>query len=287
MKLALLSFMRIKDDFSNQPFLMTLYVVGTSLCVMIFSIFWCNVPALAQKYQDDSEAQKKYSVVFQHTYDIYSEDFDFLYQYGIKEITATGLNNKTYHVLSDNKQTFPDIRSIGIVLNDINTDDENAKLIKDLSDYLDNNHYSANIETPYSDLSSRNEIGNIVRKITEITGIYIICLIGCASLFKYIFDVNTYENIIYSMVGASKIKVMIIAILESSILNFCCSVIAITLNIFLKDNLLQDSFDYKVVYTFGDYSFIVISTMILSFIVMIPFFIKYLREPIIKVKREL
>ena len=287
MKYILLSFMRIKDDFCNQPFLMSLYVIGTSLCVMIFSIFWCNVPALIQKYQENSESQKKYSIIFQQPYDINSTELDFLNKYGLKDITAIDFNNEKHSVTSDNSITLPDVHGITIILNDIIPDTVHAELVKDLSDYLDTCHYSANVVTPYSEPTSRNEISDIVRKISEISIIYIVCLIGCASLFKYIFDVNAYENIIYAMVGASKKKVMLTAVSESIILNFCCSAAAVALNILLKDNLLQDAFDYKIVYNFADYSFIMLSTIMLSVIIMVPFFIKYLKDPIIKIKREL
>lgn len=286
MKYLFLSLTRIKDDFYNQPFLMSLYVIGTTLSVMIFSIFWCNVPELIQKYQEISDAQKIYSIQFEKPYNVRSAELDFLYAYGIRSITVLSSDNEK-HTISDNSDTLSDVKIITVFMNGILSDNVNSKLVNELSDYIDENDYSANIVTPYSDMVSRDEVNTIVRKITEISIIYIVCLIGCACLFKYIFDMNTYENIIYAMVGASKKKVMLTAILESVILTFCCSLVAVLLNLLLKNNLLQNSFDYNIAYGFGDYSFIIISTLLLSFIIMLPFFIKYLREPIIKVKREL
>lgn len=286
MKYLLLSLMRIKEDFLSRPFLMTLYAIGTSISVLIFSIFWCNVPKLIEKYQENSESQRTYSIQFEKLYDIDMSGLEFLESYDVEKINIV----RTYDNIEEVKSGTKQLRQVGIlsvVLKNTIPDSVHAELVNDISDYIDKNDFRANIATPLSDMTLKNEINRIKLKIIETVILYIVCVIGCGSLFKYIFDINTYENIIYAMTGASKKSVVKIVVLESVILTFISSVISLLLNMLLKDNLLSAAFEYKISYNIGDYFLIMVSALLLSFVVMVPFFYRYLREPIIKVKREL
>ena len=50
MNIIKLAFMRIRDDFLNQRLLMTLYVLGTTICIFVFSVFWSSIPEMISQY---------------------------------------------------------------------------------------------------------------------------------------------------------------------------------------------------------------------------------------------
>lgn len=286
MRNIILAVMRIKDDFMNNPFLMFLYVLGSIVCVLIFSVFWGSVPNLIEEYNEISLSERTYTISFEQGENIKFEDFDFLNKYGISSITAEKSPEEKYS-LSNKDETFSDIYRVTIIFRSVLSDNSHAEMIKEISEKFYKQHKISEIATPYSDITSHKQISEIVQKIINISLIYLICFIACAYLFKYVFDTNTYENTVYSIIGASKKRVMVIVLIEAVILTLGCSLIALLLNVVLKDNILSDFAGSQAAFTIWDCLIIIGSALILSLVTMIPFFVKYLKNPIIETKREL
>ena len=109
----------------------------------------------------------------------------------------------------------------------------------------------------------------LLLKLLEAILIYAICFCGCAYLYKCVFDLNREQNVILSMLGASKRKVITICLLETSILT-------------ISGNLLADVsavFFYRL--DILAYIVILVSVVLLSALTTLPFFIPYIRKPIL------
>lgn len=121
-------------------------------------------------------------------------------------------------------------------------------------------------------------------EILRLCLMYVIGFAGCAVLFKYMFDLNRYENIVYSIVGSSKLKVTKIIFLEATVMSVISIIIAIILHISLYDCFFSLINRQEIAYTFGDYCIIALFSLILSLLTLIPFFIPYMKNPIMKSK---
>ena len=280
--------MRIRDDFLNQPFLISLYILGTTICIFVFSVFWGSIPDLINDYNEIMKIERTYNVVFRSNENIKYGDLDFLETYDISNIVAVDILNKEHDLFTENMNQS-DICSIKIVMDHKLTVKESDKFVKEITNHLNDKYDMKEVISPesISGLGNDFRLNDIITKILNISITYIICFIACAYLFKYVFDINTYENTIYSIVGASKSRVMLIALTEAVILTLGCSLISVALDLILKDNFLKNVYGLTTIYSFWDYLMIVCFTLVLSIAVMVPFFIKYLKNPIIKTKTEL
>lgn len=283
-----LTFMRIRDDFLNQPSLMILYILGTTICIFVFSVFWGSIPDLINDYNEIMKIERTYSVVFSSSENIKLGDLNFLGTYDISDIVAVDISYKEHDLYAENIDQF-DIYSIKIVMNQKLTVKESDEFVTEITNHLNDKYNIKEVISPESifGLDGGSRLNEIITKILNISITYIICFIACAYLFKYVFDINTYENTIYSIIGASKSRVMLIALTEAVILTFGCSIISLGFNLILKDNFLKNVYGLTTIYSFWDYLMIVCFTLVLSIAVMVPFFIKYLKNPIIKTKTEL
>ncbi len=124
----------------------------------------------------------------------------------------------------------------------------------------------------------------VVFEILRLCLIYVIGFIGCAFLFKYMFDLNRYENIVYSIVGASKFRVTKIMLLEATVISIISIIIAVILHISFYDCFFSLINREEIIYTFSDYCIIALFSLILSLLTLIPFFIPYMKNPIMKSK---
>ncbi len=280
--------MRIRDDFLNQPSLMILYILGTTICIFVFSVFWGSIPDLINDYNEIMKIERTYSVVFSSSENIKLGDLNFLGTYDISDIVAVDISYKEHDLYAENIDQF-DIYSIKIVMNQKLTVKESDEFVTEITNHLNDKYNIKEVISPESifGLDGGSRLNEIITKILNISITYIICFIACAYLFKYVFDINTYENTIYSIIGASKSRVMLIALTEAVILTFGCSIISLGFNLILKDNFLKNVYGLTTIYSFWDYLMIVCFTLVLSIAVMVPFFIKYLKNPIIKTKTEL
>lgn len=288
MRKILMAVMRIKDDFVNQPMLMTLYCIGTIICVTVFIVFFGSFNALMDKYEDMSKASREYYVFFKDHYNVSSKDFSFLEKYGIQEIVASddleGYAQSELEIYNS-KKSF-NANCVKIVFKENISAMENSNIIQDISQKMDGKYGDIYISPPYGG-SATEDLSSYYRTLINLILIYVICFIGCGYLFKYVFNTSKYENTIYSLVGASKGNVVKIMLIESVILCLSGCAVAIILHLLFKDNILSMIYLEDSTYSFLDYVYIVLFTFLLSIATTIPFFIGYIRNPILKTKREL
>ncbi len=355
MRNLLLAVMRIKDDFVNQKLLMTLYTVGSVICILVFMYFFSNVPTLIQQYIDllNTPYDRTYSVLLKEETEMTVSDFDFLKDYDIENIglefnsqdigiylTVTSaeyltrggltqeqadavladgnyilqiknsntqfsnaeplpktitLNDTEFKVIDDIAEIkYTDIwhtglisldsfvknhfetSSISIVLKSSLSPRDSSKLIALLSEGFEDKGVSI-ISDPLANDLTENQRGEILGKIFNMVLLYIICFIACAYLFKYVFDSNRYENTIYSLIGASKRRVVVIMLIDAAILSIASFAVATGINLLLFGTETYGIFDYLIIAAF---------TLTLSILTIIPFFVMYIKNPLIKTKNE-
>lgn len=294
MRNIILALMRIKDDFINQKLMMTLYSIGSVICILVFMYFYVNIPALFEQYEQYSVSERTYMISLEEETEIKRSDFDVLDGYRIEEIKVQAYEYagenvyiNDYDVLSED---YTPVKSnkIFIVLKSTLSFNDNAGFISDISENLGKIYNISEIGDPLVGERDENsqKAAEVFRQIVNVSLTYMICFIACAYLFKYVFDSNRYENTIYSLIGASKRRVVCIMLIEAGVLSLASSLIAITIHVLLYDSLFVQINTEGVVYDVLDYLVIAAFTLVLSIITIIPFFITYLRNPIIKTKRE-
>lgn len=354
MRNLLLAVMRIKDDFTNQKLLMTLYTAGSVICILVFLYFFVNVPSLIQRYIAllNTPYNRTYSVYLKEETEITKSDFDFLKDYNIENIgvefhvddagfyltvsstdylTRGGLTQEQADkifaddyilqvqcdtspfskpnalpksvILNDTKFevidgiaeiTYTDIwhtglisfdsfvknhfksSHISIVLKSSLSPRDSSELIALLSEGFEDKGV-VSISDPLSNDPTETQRGELLREIMNITLLYIICFISCAYLFKYVFDSNRYENTIYSLIGASKRRVVTIMLIEAAILSIASFIVAAVINLLIFGTETYGIFDYLAIAVF---------TLALSILTIIPFFVVYMKNPLIKTKNE-
>lgn len=123
-------------------------------------------------------------------------------------------------------------------------------------------------------------------------GFYIICEFIVVSLsfmflMKYIIDSNNAENIIYSMVGATKKRIFAVIMLENTVIYGVVAAVACVLHKLLYDSFFnQINVSPGITYTLVDYVMIVLAVVVLSCIVSLPFVFSCLKNSIIKNKNK-
>lgn len=293
MRNILLALMRIKDDFTSQKLMMTLYSVGSVICILVFMYFYVNVPVLIEQYEKYQIHQRSYTIFLANETEINPTDFDELDEYEIDEVrvrcynvTDKGTVTVDYNVMSEDYKTVKSLE-ITIVLEHILSFNDNAEFINFIKEDLGDKYNVISIIDPLANEPDiLEQATEIFRQIINASLIYVICFIACAYLFKYVFDSNRYENTIYSLIGASKRRVVCIMLIEAAILSIISSVIAVVINVLFYDILFININTEGVKYGMLDYLTITVFALLLSIITIIPFFITYLKNPIIKTKRE-
>lgn len=291
MRNLILALMRIKDDFINQKLMMSLYAVGSIVCILVFTYFFANIQILIEKYYDASDGVRTYTIFLNEDTEIKPTDFDRLSNYNIKsisittyEITEDGWFHKSYDVLAEDYKICKS-QVITLVLKNTFSDYEKSEFIADVSNKLGEIYNIDNINPPGED--SNVIASDIMKEIVKISTLYIICFIACAYLFKYVFDSNRYENTIYSLVGASKRRVVTIMLIEAGILSLASSIVTVIIHrLLLNTEFFIQLNQEGIVYSMIDYLIIIGFTLVLSILTIIPFFITYLANPLIKTKRE-
>lgn len=119
------------------------------------------------------------------------------------------------------------------------------------------------------------------------SALYIMFALSFMFIMKFMVDRNSRENIIYSIVGASRKKVVFIAVLESIILSAISTAVAVIIHISLYDVFFKNiNLSENIVYTPGDYILIFIMIIFLSLIVSLPFIIKCCNSSLIESKNK-
>lgn len=117
--------------------------------------------------------------------------------------------------------------------------------------------------------------------------VYLISIASFLFLLKYLSDKNRSENVIYTMIGASKKNVMKIMVAENLLISLCSAVIAIFLHMalygsfFSKINTIEN-----ITYQWNDYLVVFIFVLFLSVLTSVPFLISYSHNSIIHSKNK-
>ena len=291
MRNFILAINRVKEDFINHKPFMILYLIGSVVCIIVFIYSYTNIPLIIQQYKEASLIDRTYTVEFSEKTEIEKSSFDFLENYNVESTYIQYYGNdenskENTDIFSDNTKKN-DIIGVTVVLKSTLSTYQNAEFIEEISKKVGGKYHIKSIISPSPSDNSGPDINLIVQNLLNISLMYIICFGVCACLFKHIFDSNRYENTIYSIVGSSKKRVFSIALIEAGILSLISIAIAFIIHFLLYDILFSKIYLYSVPYNALDYIVIAIFTLTLSIVTIIPFFVMYFKNPIIKTKRKL
>ncbi|MCI8553805.1 MAG: hypothetical protein HFJ80_02525, partial [Clostridiales bacterium] len=144
------------------------------------------------------------------------------------------------------------------------TEKPNSQMVQEISFHLQEKFPAA-------------EVGSALQKAESAayrelpTELFLICLaygvssLSFAYLLKYLMDQHLSENIVYSLVGASKKAVIRLIVLENLLLSSLSAVLSIGLHLLLKESVL-DKFSKSVAltYRFSDYVLLFLLMVVVS-----------------------
>jgi hypothetical protein len=159
------------------------------------------------------------------------------------------------------------------------SDSQNNEFVTLLSELLPVEYISNPSDLRESDTKA------IPINIVYISAIYIICFVSFMFLMKYMTDKNNYENIVYSISGASKKRIVIQILIDNIILSLISSVSGIIIHVLTYDIIFNkiNIFD-GLLYNGKDYLIVLLFTVVLSEMTAIPFLMKYIKNSIISNK---
>ena len=191
----------------------------------------------------------------------------------------------------DNNVVFIPIRSFlehefsldsaELILDTIPTRKENNRILEQLSILFP----ETSIADPYQSIQadqSRNPGG-----VAMTSGIYLISILSFLFLFQYLIQENSYENVVYSLVGARKSSVVCIACMELTLLSGGSALLAGLLHAALYNPFFVHINIYgQVPYTLGDYLLCFFLTVALSLAALTPFLATYTHRSLAEMKRQ-
>ncbi|MVB11041.1 hypothetical protein CAFE_17430 [Caprobacter fermentans] len=125
------------------------------------------------------------------------------------------------------------------------------------------------------------------KEILMISIVYLISLISFMFLMKFMVDVNSSENIIYSLVGAAKHTVMKIIALENFVLNLFIGLFSIAIHVLLRNAVFEKvNTTAGIQYETKDYMIILLVMLAVSVLVQLPFLWNYYRNTMITLKNK-
>lgn len=171
--------------------------------------------------------------------------------------------------------------SVELILDTIPTRIENNRILEQLSILFP----ETSIADPYQSIrtdQSRNPGG-----VAMTSGIYLISILSFLFLFQYLIQENSYENVVYSLVGARKSSVVCIACMELTLLSGGSALLAGLLHAALYKPLFVHINIYgEVPYTLGDYLLCFFLTVALSLAALTPFLATYTHRSLAEMKRQ-
>lgn len=115
--------------------------------------------------------------------------------------------------------------------------------------------------------------------------VYGISMLSFMFLMKYMMDMNSRENVIYSIVGASKGTVIQLLLLDNVCLSVAASLISIGIHILFKESLFDKfSVSSNLIYKPSDYILSFFLIILVSSLTVIPFIASYSRKSLISAK---
>lgn len=172
-------------------------------------------------------------------------------------------------------------KNLQITLKQIPTEEENERLTADITAAF---HGSA-VTDPYQYIMQKTNKN--ATDLLAFCSIYLVAICSFLFLLKYLLDRNQYENAVYSIAGASKNRVIRIAVCEILILSMGCAVFALLLHALLYDSVFRYINVYEnVTYTSLDYLAILVMIFVLALLCAVPFIVMYKRRSLIAFKNK-
>ncbi|WP_255882307.1 MULTISPECIES: FtsX-like permease family protein [unclassified Ruminococcus] len=117
--------------------------------------------------------------------------------------------------------------------------------------------------------------------------VYIISITSFMFLMKFMVDKSRRENIIYSIVGATKKKVVSILLAESVTITAIISFLAVFVHILFYESFFsQINTEQGIIYNANDYFLITAFMIMLSLLTSIPFVFSYMKCSIVENKNK-
>ena len=171
--------------------------------------------------------------------------------------------------------------SVELILDATPTRKENNHILERLAVLFP----ETSIADPYQ--SIRNDQSRNPGGVAMISGIYLISILSFLFLFQYLIQENSYENVVYSLVGARKSSVVGIACMELTLLSGGSALLAGLLHAALYNPFFVHINIYgQVPYTLWDYSLCFFLTVALSLAALTPFLAIYTRRSLAEMKRQ-
>lgn len=171
--------------------------------------------------------------------------------------------------------------SVELILDATPTRKENNHILERLAVLFP----ETSIADPYQSIrtdQSRNPGG-----VAMISGIYLISILSFLFLFQYLIQENSYENVVYSLVGARKSSVVCIACMELTLLSGGSALLAGLLHAALYNPFFVHINIYgQVPYTLWDYLLCFFLTVALSLAALTPFLATYTHCSLAEMKRQ-
>lgn len=124
-------------------------------------------------------------------------------------------------------------------------------------------------------------------QLFSISVAYIVASLSFMFLMKFMLDRNSRENIIFSIVGASRAAVLRVLVLETAFLSSCAAVLAILLHAVLyKPFFSRLNVFENLTYTVWDYVVIWLCVTLLSCLAAVPFAYRYIKSSLVENKNR-
>lgn len=141
--------------------------------------------------------------------------------------------------------------------------------------------------TSGSALSDHADKTDSVIELVLISVCYAVALISYIFLLRYMIDSIMNETIVSMVVGASKLTVAVMVFWETVTLTMASGILGVMLHrllypVFFSKINMQDN---EIIYTGGDYAFIILSQFVVTLLVLIPFAHKYTKLSPIESRR--
>lgn len=189
-----------------------------------------------------------------------------------KAYTIIGMNVYDYSVIPY-KNFFDNgykIKSIEVKLPKVLSEEENIEFIANLQKNLN----SCKVTSPYIKyanylMATRSNGFSLLFFMCIVVGL---CFITFMFLMKYIYDESRYENIVFSLSGASKSTVVFLMIIETLAMTFIGILSAILVHVlFYKTLFVKLNIYPEIIYTLKDYLFIIFLICLVTLLCSLPF----------------
>lgn len=177
-----------------------------------------------------------------------------------------------------------EVNRIQVVVNEILNYQDDVNLKAEIS----NNIPGARVVSAYDTYYNYLEQGDSYDYLRSITIYMLLGFIVFMFLVKYIIDSSRYEYVVYSIVGASRKKVVGIMIAEILGITLLTSIVAMLFH-HLFYEVIFDKINYfsGLQYHVEDYGIILLIVLVVSVICVVPFMISYLFNDLISSKNSI